>query len=481
MSSIDYFDEIIDNNNNKNNKNNNNNNNKNNKNKLIGQGSYGCIWKPGINCNGKVNKNKNYINKIQAVNFYSKNELEISNIIKKIYKYQKFFVTVQKYCIVKFNKLQKSDLNLRECEVINHDIYNSIYRDYYNVNKSNKDITLLDSKYYLFYIKYIHGYSIPDLFAMIDKNKSIYFHNLYYTYISVFYKLLNGIYLLNKNNIIHNDLHMSNIRYSIKKKSPLILDYGLSYNIKKIFKFNNAIDYKYLEKFIFLWRPVSEKSNGIYFSIEKLFLSFCLDIKKYSHINNLSITILELFYQDIIYIIDYLNVLDYEYEYQFFVQALKQNYNKYLNKTKYKNFSNIIEELLPDIFEYTDIYSFVIDYILLFSENYILIDENKSHYPVFQLFKNLFKKILFPDKKYKLNSFQTIAIIEFIIKYSKSVNIQKYDVNIDLAKFNQMFENLLTKINVDITCFFDKNYAYIDFKTILTKENIIFINQLKLF
>ena len=29
------------------------------KNKLLGQGSYGCVYYPGISCSGKMNKKKN--------------------------------------------------------------------------------------------------------------------------------------------------------------------------------------------------------------------------------------------------------------------------------------------------------------------------------------------------------------------------------------------------------------------------------------
>ena len=33
--------------------------------KLINQGSYGCVFKPGFTCSGKVENNEKYITKIQ--------------------------------------------------------------------------------------------------------------------------------------------------------------------------------------------------------------------------------------------------------------------------------------------------------------------------------------------------------------------------------------------------------------------------------
>ena len=44
-------------------------------------------------------------NKIQEIDFNSKNELQISEVVKKIKGYKKRFVPINKFCIVKFNKI----------------------------------------------------------------------------------------------------------------------------------------------------------------------------------------------------------------------------------------------------------------------------------------------------------------------------------------------------------------------------------------
>ena len=54
-------------------------------NKFLGEGSYGCVYYPGIDCKGKKNKKKT-ITKIQEINFYSENEKNIGKYIKKILK-----------------------------------------------------------------------------------------------------------------------------------------------------------------------------------------------------------------------------------------------------------------------------------------------------------------------------------------------------------------------------------------------------------
>ena len=40
---------------------------------FLGQGSYGCVYYPGIDCKGKKNTKKT-VTKVQEINFYSKNE-----------------------------------------------------------------------------------------------------------------------------------------------------------------------------------------------------------------------------------------------------------------------------------------------------------------------------------------------------------------------------------------------------------------------
>ncbi len=77
-----------------------------NKQKFLGEGSYGCVIKPGYDCYGKTNNSKRVATKITEINFASKNELDISEIIKnikfnnkKIYYYH--FVPIIKKCIVK--------------------------------------------------------------------------------------------------------------------------------------------------------------------------------------------------------------------------------------------------------------------------------------------------------------------------------------------------------------------------------------------
>ena len=45
--------------------------------KLLAEGGYGCVFAPGINCDGSVMKTKKYVSKIQRYDTSAKNEILI--------------------------------------------------------------------------------------------------------------------------------------------------------------------------------------------------------------------------------------------------------------------------------------------------------------------------------------------------------------------------------------------------------------------
>ena len=92
--------------------------------------------------------------------------------------------------------------------------------------------------------------------------------------------LLYSINLLQKINIVHNDLYDRNIIVktlnSNNNSVPIIIDYGLSYCSKKMYKYseNNNIDLKNLKKFYFDYRP-----SSYYHCIDKMFIVFIINNK----------------------------------------------------------------------------------------------------------------------------------------------------------------------------------------------------------
>ena len=77
---------------------------------FLGEGSYGCVYYPGITCKGKKNK-KNLITKIQEINFYSDNEKNNGKYIKaNIKNYNNYLKKCDNYPSDKFCHIKKINL-----------------------------------------------------------------------------------------------------------------------------------------------------------------------------------------------------------------------------------------------------------------------------------------------------------------------------------------------------------------------------------
>ena len=167
---------------------------------LIGQGTYGCIYYPEITCSGDNSKSKKLISKLQIEGHVSNNEIEISNIIKKIPNYKDFFAPIISKCPINVSKI-KTDIT------------------YCNALKGKKDLVLMKMDY----IKHI------DLYDYLENNN--YFLKRYF---NKFKYLLFSIQKLAENDIVHYDMHLGNVVINKNNNLPIIFDFGLSINISSV-------------------------------------------------------------------------------------------------------------------------------------------------------------------------------------------------------------------------------------------------------
>jgi len=176
---------------------------------LINQGAYGCIFKPGLKCNGKY-ESRQYITKIQKKET-SQNEIKISEKIKKITDYELFFAPIISSCEVQLSKIDKDEIN--KCKPI-----------------KNKKENLVSNK-----IKYIGNKDLTDtILKNPSKSKPLYEH------------LLESLTILEKNNIVHYDIKSNNVVFDDKLKTPIMIDFGISFHTpinKKIVFYNYSNDY----------------------------------------------------------------------------------------------------------------------------------------------------------------------------------------------------------------------------------------------
>ena len=85
---------------------------------LIGQGTYGCVYYPGIKCPGKKGSYEKYATKLEVNDYSLRNELSISQLIRQIKNYKNFFIPIIKTCPIKLASLDNGDIPIEKCELI---------------------------------------------------------------------------------------------------------------------------------------------------------------------------------------------------------------------------------------------------------------------------------------------------------------------------------------------------------------------------
>lgn len=206
---------------------------------LLGEGGYGCVFYPAINCKGIEDNNKNFVSKLTLHDKNSIREIDIGKKIQKIKNYMNNFNPVIKSCIIEQKKI-KSTSSTKQCELFTKN------------KKYKKKIIILK-------MPYINGISLLD--HMINtKNSQFIVNNI----ISSYSYLLKSIAILKKNKICHFDIKGDNILFDNQKKLPIIIDFGLSIDTTTI-SLNN------LTKFFYVFAP-----EYYFWPLEVHYLNFLL-------------------------------------------------------------------------------------------------------------------------------------------------------------------------------------------------------------
>lgn len=166
---------------------------------LIGKGSYGYIFSPPLDFDYEIfnlEKDKKYVTKLTTL----KDGLE---------------------------ELKHNDL------ICNIDVLNEYHLGKYYISPVKKenididDFKLFDTNDYDDICIIIQKYGGNDLYEGI-KNNMIKNYDEFKKFIIEFYRILNGLKILNDNNILHHDINPKNIVYDIKTNRLNLIDFNLT-------------------------------------------------------------------------------------------------------------------------------------------------------------------------------------------------------------------------------------------------------------
>jgi len=176
--------------------------------KLVNQGAYGCIYRPGFKCNGRPDASDKFVSKIQKKSSTSDNELEIGQKVAVIPNYQLHFAPVIQTCPINIANIQPK--LVESCDVIQ--------------KHHGKNIDFMLNK-----IRYAGTDTLEHYIESQQKSRR---------FLAKFFELhqylLLSIDLLADANIVHYDLKENNIMYNPSEKAPIIIDFGLSVDITSL-------------------------------------------------------------------------------------------------------------------------------------------------------------------------------------------------------------------------------------------------------
>lgn len=331
------------------------------------------IYKKETNANNNTNVNKNVTikDKIASRNFFIENELYISNLIKNIFFYHKYFYIPINFQNINFINISNENNNIYDYEI-----------NLEGRKKIKSDKIIMRYKNILF--QTFNNY----LISMMDE-KYIFLQQLFYIY----KKLLESINILISENIFHNHLIEENILFN--SDSPIISNFSFSINI-------TPSTIHTIRHFILDYDP-----SYIQWPIELHLLAFMYHNKLIS----ISIGNVEIIVNDLIQNNQIFDNFSDSIKNKFMMDGIN-----YLSKYVNKNYDNILQ----DIFSYWhtwDNYALSILYLPIIIKFHKNIKNNLGKN---NIFLTLFIKLLLRNISY--NPINRLSIEDNLLQFNNILN-----------------------------------------------------------
>ena len=192
---------------------------------LIAAGGYGCVFRPSLACDGKVDGNMGNVTKIQAADAAAENELAIAKRVREITNYQRFFGVASSSCSVARSLVSESVL--KQCPLLAH-----------------------EQKFLLITFDYIPNVSMQKVaVAALQRREDI------YALLHSYSLLLRSLIKLSAVGILHMDLKAENILYDAIYHLPVIIDFGIAVDMDQLTPANWKEKFYTFSPEYFIWAP----------------------------------------------------------------------------------------------------------------------------------------------------------------------------------------------------------------------------------
>lgn len=184
---------------------------------IIGQGTYGCVYKPHFDCKTykpKSGESNNFLSKIQLENNITENEIKIGKLVKSIPRSRNYFAAIEEDCTITIGKINEA--GIEKCKMLE-----KFEKDAHPKSKlKSTKISYAGKKTLTQYLESELINTKKDNSTNVDNYlKKIANTHLY---------LLESVQLLIDKKIIHMDIKHNNIIYN--GRFPIIIDFGISYD-----------------------------------------------------------------------------------------------------------------------------------------------------------------------------------------------------------------------------------------------------------
>lgn len=241
--------------------------------RYIDKGGFGCVITPAIPCTkNDKNLDENVSKIIKDPNDDIKNEIIISNILKKIDKDQNYFITFNTYCYI--NRIPEertdiTDVSYKDDDMSRFSVKNTTKKKTLDKKYCDVDLTLKPVNIIMPYA----GYSLSSIVKTNRKHQGLLpkMNQMFVDGLKKYFKhLLIGLRKMHENRLVNRDIKEKNITVALDAKTNTLkiryIDFGLTQLLTS--QFENDLDnissdgtYFYMSPELFISRTITKFPN----------------------------------------------------------------------------------------------------------------------------------------------------------------------------------------------------------------------------